>query len=596
MLTTHIQTDAVSLTSNKSVLPFKSAGPGESNFASTLQDANDTVSPVAKSQSNRTPAPAREQQSEKKPAEDSEIDAPAAPALHASLTAKLQSVVSISTLNLATTAQPLAIPGLQVPTDPGSAFTMSSSPGGTVASGWIEDQSKQNVSMASAEQVRNGALTSALTPASTSASVANSIAASLETRKPVQAGDLVLQTTGQMDAAQQVASSSAVQTAVSSAATTPGADNQPAGNPPSEPTGLAVPFPGPQLLAGELPGIVGGISHAHISGSASTVPRLPALEPGTGMPASANRSEQATPLSASPTKNVGVESTKPQLFSTVLKSTDSSAIASAETVKSISSHSVQPVKAMETNLASDIGAKENPGTQVVANQVPSNQEHTVLKTSDAAQNPADSNAQLLPLSAVSVAVLANHGDQTGSTVAVANVLAQVSPLANQISGNRTPSASADSPPVPAPMSPTPAPAVGTVDMARMVAGAAQSEMHIALRSQAFGNIEVHTTVRDSQVGLTVGSERGDLRALLATEVSGLQSTFRQHDLRFDNIRYLESSTGTAAGFSGGANSQPRFSSPGRAPTQESFSVNGPPASTVAIETAAGIPARLNVHA
>jgi hypothetical protein len=46
-------------------------------------------------------------------------------------------------------------------------------------------------------------------------------------------------------------------------------------------------------------------------------------------------------------------------------------------------------------------------------------------------------------------------------------------------------------------------------------------MHIALQTGAFENVEVHAVVRESQVGLAIGSERGDLHRMLANEVPNL---------------------------------------------------------------------------
>jgi hypothetical protein len=121
-------------------------------------------------------------------------------------------------------------------------------------------------------------------------------------------------------------------------------------------------------------------------------------------------------------------------------------------------------------------------------------------------------------------------------------------------------------------------------------------MHMGLQTQAFGNVELHAVVRDSQVGLTVGSERGDLRTLLAPEVSGLQTTFRQQDLRFDNIRFLETNTGTTAGFSGGADSQPRSSSQQHSSPAGVFSIHSPPENSAEPDIGAGLRTMLNVHA
>jgi hypothetical protein len=121
-------------------------------------------------------------------------------------------------------------------------------------------------------------------------------------------------------------------------------------------------------------------------------------------------------------------------------------------------------------------------------------------------------------------------------------------------------------------------------------------MHIGLRTQAFGSVEVHTVVRDSQVGLTVGSERGDLRGLLAPEVSGLQTSFRQQDLRFDNIHFLETSAGTTAGFSGGADSHSRSSSQQHASTGGLFTIQNTQEDPAELDVSAGSRVRLNVHA
>jgi hypothetical protein len=98
------------------------------------------------------------------------------------------------------------------------------------------------------------------------------------------------------------------------------------------------------------------------------------------------------------------------------------------------------------------------------------------------------------------------------------------------------------------------PSATPVQVAHMVDGTSQAEMHIGLRTQAFGSVEVHTVVRESQLGVTVGSEKGDLRSLLNSEVPILQTTFRQQELHFENIRFLD---GRGTDLSGGANQQSR---------------------------------------
>ncbi len=88
-----------------------------------------------------------------------------------------------------------------------------------------------------------------------------------------------------------------------------------------------------------------------------------------------------------------------------------------------------------------------------------------------------------------------------------------------------------------------------------------------MRTPDFGSVEVHTVVRDSQVGLSVGSEKGDLKGFLAPEVPSLQAAIHQQDLRFDSLRFLDHATAANAGFAGNPDShsqrqnQPQPASP-----------------------------------
>ena len=107
-----------------------------------------------------------------------------------------------------------------------------------------------------------------------------------------------------------------------------------------------------------------------------------------------------------------------------------------------------------------------------------------------------------------------------------------------------------------PLMPSPA-AAGPVQMARIVEHINQSEMHIGLRTSAFGSVEVHTVIHDSQVGLAMGGEKGDLRAFVSSELPDLQAAFQQHDLRFENIHFLSNTSTLGAGISSGTDSQSR---------------------------------------
>lgn len=107
-----------------------------------------------------------------------------------------------------------------------------------------------------------------------------------------------------------------------------------------------------------------------------------------------------------------------------------------------------------------------------------------------------------------------------------------------------------------------------IQTARMMEHIGQVEMRVGLRTEVFGSVQLHTIIHDNQVGLTVGSERGNLRTFLAAEVPDLTTSLRQHDLRFEGIRFLESSLSAGGGYSGGADAHaqsfrqpqaPRFS-------------------------------------
>jgi hypothetical protein len=136
----------------------------------------------------------------------------------------------------------------------------------------------------------------------------------------------------------------------------------------------------------------------------------------------------------------------------------------------------------------------------------------------------------------------------------ANPLASVSAPAAQPSSGQT-AAPASRPSEPAFESTTRLPlppettGAAVVQTARMIEGIGQSEMHIGLRTQAFGSVEVHTGLRDTQLGLSVSSEKGDLRGFLQSDVPALQNALQQHDLRFENIHFLQTDTGHSSGFS-----------------------------------------------
>lgn len=80
-------------------------------------------------------------------------------------------------------------------------------------------------------------------------------------------------------------------------------------------------------------------------------------------------------------------------------------------------------------------------------------------------------------------------------------------------------------------------ATSPVQLARMVEHAAQSEMRIGLNTSAFGNVQVRTVVHASDVGVQIGSEKGDLRSLLANDIPGIVHKLQQQDLQLTQVSF-----------------------------------------------------------
>jgi hypothetical protein len=62
-----------------------------------------------------------------------------------------------------------------------------------------------------------------------------------------------------------------------------------------------------------------------------------------------------------------------------------------------------------------------------------------------------------------------------------------------------------------------------------------------------------TTVHASEVGLTIGSEKGDLRSLLGNEMPAIANNLQQQNLRLNNVSFTQGFASPNQG--GGGNSQ-----------------------------------------
>ena len=96
-------------------------------------------------------------------------------------------------------------------------------------------------------------------------------------------------------------------------------------------------------------------------------------------------------------------------------------------------------------------------------------------------------------------------------------------------------------------------------MAQMVNRVGQSEMRIGMNTSAFGTVDVRTVVHASDVGLVIGSEKGDLRGMMSNEMPGISNSLQQQNLRLNSVSFMGGFASPGDGNnSGGGDSQQRF--------------------------------------
>jgi len=101
-------------------------------------------------------------------------------------------------------------------------------------------------------------------------------------------------------------------------------------------------------------------------------------------------------------------------------------------------------------------------------------------------------------------------------------------------------------------------------MAHMVNRVGQAEMRIGMNTSAFGSVEVRTVVHASDVGVIIGSEKGDLRTLLANEMPVITSSLQQQSLRLNSVNFMQGFA-FSNNQSGGGESQQRSFVPAPSP-------------------------------
>jgi hypothetical protein len=226
-----------------------------------------------------------------------------------------------------------------------------------------------------------------------------------------------------------------------------------------------------------------------------------------------------------------------------------------------------------TNGTSQNGTAQNGTSQNVASQnaASANVKDSVngsasgsLQTAQAARRDADANATSAQVVAAQTA--------PGSTSAPPGSPATTLPLTPAVPVTEAPPKPDSPPTVPTPASTMlaaaealPVGVPGPVQMAQMVSRIGQSEMRIEINTAAFGSVEVRTLVHANDVALVVGSEKGDLRALLANELPALANTLQQQNLRLNSVNFMQGFASSNHG-SGGGDSQQRSFAPTHAPS------------------------------
>lgn len=97
---------------------------------------------------------------------------------------------------------------------------------------------------------------------------------------------------------------------------------------------------------------------------------------------------------------------------------------------------------------------------------------------------------------------------------------------------------------------------GPVQMAQLINRVDLSEMRIGMNTAAFGSVEVHTIIHANDVGLVIGSEKGDLRTLLQNDLPAIANTLQEQNLRLHTVNFMQGFA-FSNNASGGGDSQPR---------------------------------------
>ena len=163
-----------------------------------------------------------------------------------------------------------------------------------------------------------------------------------------------------------------------------------------------------------------------------------------------------------------------------------------------------------------------------------------LQTAPGSRRDADGNAASAQLAVAQTGAAPAAAPPPPSSAAVTLPLAPAATVSDSLPKPEPPSApAAPAAAVPVPAETLPAAVPGPVQVAQMINRIGQSEMRIGMNTSAFGSVEVRTVVHANDVGLVIGSEKGDLRTLLSSDMPAITNTLQQQNLRLNSVNFMQ---------------------------------------------------------
>jgi flagellar hook-length control protein FliK len=74
-----------------------------------------------------------------------------------------------------------------------------------------------------------------------------------------------------------------------------------------------------------------------------------------------------------------------------------------------------------------------------------------------------------------------------------------------------------------------------VQSARVLERMGQTEMRVGVNTADFGNLELRASVSQDRVGASIATAHADLRAAMMAEMTSLEHSMEQHQLRLDHL-------------------------------------------------------------